>query len=98
MAVPDAALRTVEEYCAARLPEGLEDEFRIECSLRGRAITIVERQPPWNPELGSEWSEVKVAQLRYDDERKTWARHAADRNGLWFALTTSDRPVTWRLC
>src|SRR5918994_5479256 len=57
---PEQALRLVEEYCATRVPEGLEDEIRIECSLRGRAITIVERRPPWNPEFGADWTESKV--------------------------------------
>jgi hypothetical protein len=82
---PEQALRLVEEYCATRVPEGLEDEIRIECSLRGRAITIVERRPPWNPEFGADWTESKVAQLRYDSKGARWTLHAVDKNSRWFA-------------
>jgi len=44
----------------------MRSDVRIEHSVRGNAITIVERRPPWRDDLGSEWSSTKVAQLRYD--------------------------------
>lgn len=83
MAVPDHALRQVEEYCASRVSEDLRDQVRVECSGRGRAITIVERRPPWNPDFGSEWTEVKVAQLRYDAGSAAWSLFRSDANGRW---------------
>lgn len=73
----------MEEYCAARVFEDARAQVRVECSVRGRAITIVERRPPWKPDFGSEWSEVKVAQLRYDDGRGTWSLRCSDGNGRW---------------
>ena len=76
-------MREVTEYCSSRVPEDLRDEMRIECSVRGRAITIVERRPPWNPDSGAEWSEVKVAQLRHDESNASWTLFCSDRNGRW---------------
>lgn len=83
MAVPEHALRQVEEYCASRVAEDLRDQVRVECSARGRAITIAERRPPWSPDLGSQWTEVKVAQLRYDEGRDAWSLFCSDANCRW---------------
>jgi hypothetical protein len=83
VALPERALRQVEEYCASRVSEDLRDPIRVECSARGRAITIAERRPPWSPDLGSEWSEVKVAQLRYDEGHTAWSLYCSDSNGRW---------------
>jgi hypothetical protein len=79
-----AALPLVETYCRSRVPERLRDQIRVECSRRGRSITIFERRPPWNPALGTEWSTQRVAQLRHDARAGRWTLHAADRNGRWF--------------
>ena len=44
-------------------------------------MTIVERRPPWGPDLPAEWSWLTVAQLRFEDEK--WAIYWNDRNGRW---------------
>jgi hypothetical protein len=77
------AKRAVEAFCASRVPADLQDEIRIECARRGKAVTIVERRPPWNPDFGSERSTSKVAQLRYDDSAGMWSLYWPDRNGRW---------------
>ncbi len=77
------AMRAVEAYCESRVPEDLLDEMRIECTRRGNSITIVERRPPWNPDFGSEWSSVKVAQVRYEEQTGAWALYCSDSNGRW---------------
>lgn len=82
--VPEQAMRQVEKYCASRVPEGLEDEIKVEASRRGKTITIAECRPPWKPELGPEWSEIKLAQLRFDDESGTWSLYCSDSNGRWW--------------
>lgn len=38
-------------------------------------MTIVERRPPWNPELGSEWTTTHIAEPRYDTAKATWSLH-----------------------
>jgi hypothetical protein len=47
------------------VPAEARSEIRIEHSVRGSAITIVERRPPWSELVGPEWSTTGVAQLRY---------------------------------
>jgi hypothetical protein len=39
------AKRAVEAFCASRVPADLQDEIRIECARRGKAVTIV--GSPW---------------------------------------------------
>jgi Protein of unknown function (DUF3024) len=82
----DEAMNAVEAYCESRVPEDLRDEIRIECVRRGNAITIVEQRPPWNPDLGPEWSSVKVAQLRHDEPADAWLLYCSDRNGRWHRI------------
>lgn len=88
MAIPElakaAAVRQVEAFCEQRVPPRARDQVRLEFSVRGNAITIVERRPPWHPRLGPEWSSLKVAQLRYDPASSTWSLYCRDRNERWF--------------
>ena len=89
MAIPElvkkAAVRQLEAFCGTRIPAHVRNEIRLEYSVRGNAITIVERRPPWNPELmGPEWTSMKIAQLRYDAESSTWTPYCCDRNERWF--------------
>jgi Protein of unknown function (DUF3024) len=82
--VAKAATKQVEAFCETRIPAHVRDEIRLEYSLRGNAITIVERRPPWLPELGPDWSSMKIAQLRYDPDDRTWTLYCRDRNERWF--------------
>jgi hypothetical protein len=79
----DEAMREVEAYCESRVPQDLQDELRIECTRRGSSITILERRPPWKPDLSAQWSEIKVAQLRYEESAGTWSLHCSDSGGRW---------------
>ena len=79
-AVRDDAVRHVALFCDNRSTE----DVRLEHSVRGNSITIVERRPPWSELVGPDWTSMKVAQLRYDDNSRTWSLYAADRNERWF--------------
>jgi Protein of unknown function (DUF3024) len=89
------AMSAVEAYCESRVPEDLRDEMRIECARGGKSITILEARPPWNPDFSSEWSSVKVAQLRYEEKAGTWTLYCSDRNGRWhrFDLAAPTKTV-----
>jgi hypothetical protein len=78
MALPPDALAEVERYCQSRGSE----EIRIEPTVRGKAITIVERRPPWREDFGAEWSTTRVAQLRYDG--RLWTLYCSDSNDRWW--------------
>ncbi len=80
---PDAALSLVEKYCERRVSAELRDAMRVECSRRGNTITISELRPPWQPGLGAEWTELKVAQLRHDPSARTWSLHCHGGDERW---------------
>jgi Protein of unknown function (DUF3024) len=64
--------------------------MRVECAARGKNITINERRPPWDPDLGSDWTRQAVAQLRYDPTDHRWRLYCADRSGRWHVYEPSD--------
>jgi Protein of unknown function (DUF3024) len=82
MALPGDGVTQVERYCEASVPAAMRSHMRLEHSVRGSAITIVERRPPWREDFGPEWSSSKLAQLRYDGG--LWTLYCADSNGRWW--------------
>ena len=50
--------------------------------MRGGSVTIFDCRPAWQPNL-TEWSKVRVAQLRYNATSYHWSLYWADRNGRW---------------
>jgi hypothetical protein len=58
--------------------------MRLELSVRGNSITIVERRPPWSELVGPEWTSMRIAQLRYEARSGTWALYCADREDRWW--------------
>lgn len=83
MAVPGEALSEVERFCEERTPPALRDQMRLECSVRGGAITVVERRAPWSPRLGSEWTTSPIAQLRHDRAEGRWSLHWRGSDERW---------------
>jgi Protein of unknown function (DUF3024) len=81
----ESGLAAAELFCEARVPPDLRDQVRLECSRRGNSITIAERRPPWNPELmGTEWTRVQVAQLRFDPSSERWSLYCRDSSERWW--------------
>jgi hypothetical protein len=89
MAIParvrDEAVRLIDLFCGSRS----SDEIRLEHAIRGGAITLVERRPPWSEPAGADWTSMKVAQLRSDERSRT----SAARN-----VMPAPRPQTCRRC
>ncbi len=88
-AVPELHLRQVARWCDRHAPARLRDQLRIEYHIRGRTITIVESRPPLLPELGPDWSETRVAQLRYlppPPDAGLWTLYWSDSNNRWHPL------------
>jgi hypothetical protein len=78
---PETDIARVRRYCEQRVPPHARHQVRLETIVRGSAITIIERRPPWRDDVAPEWSRSKIAQLRYDHD--SWTLHWADRNGRW---------------
>jgi hypothetical protein len=75
----DAAVAQVAAYCERRS----RDDYKIDHTVRGASITIVERRPPWNPAYGSEWSSLNVAHLRYDETAQRWRLFSFGSDDRW---------------
>jgi hypothetical protein len=79
-APPEADLVKIRKYCHAQVSARFHHQVRVEAAVRGNSVTIFESRPPWHPNL-TEWSKVRVAQLRYSARTHHWSLHWADRNG-----------------
>src|SRR6266511_3533884 len=86
-----AAAKKVDRFCRNRIPPHARDQVRLEYTVRGNSITIVETRPPWNPALiGPEWTRMKIAQLRYNAEAQSWTLWWAERNERWERYWDTD--------
>lgn len=81
IALPEPDLARILEFCGARVPARLHDKIRVEAEIDGRAVTIVERRPPWRPEYGPEWSRAPIARLRHSATSGLWTLYWSDRHG-----------------
>jgi hypothetical protein len=87
--ISELHLDQIRRWCQQRIPASLEDEIQVEHRVRGRTVTIVERRPPWSPALGSEWTTMPIAQLRYAPPPPAggrWRLYWADRNHRWHLM------------
>ncbi len=88
--VPELDVAKIRKYCASRVPSEFHDQIRVEATIRGRSVTIVECRPPWREDLGPEWSRHGVAQMRYDVDTNLWTLYWADRNSRWHVFDPID--------
>ena len=97
-APPETDVARIRKYCRARVPASFRDQIRLEAAVRGSSVSIYECRPPWHPDL-TEWSKVRVAQLRYSADTHRWSLHWADRNGRWHRYDDLEpSPVDKLLC
>lgn len=54
--LPETDVTAIRDYCAARVPPQHREQVRVECDQRGKNLTIYECRPPWNADIGSEWT------------------------------------------
>jgi hypothetical protein len=85
MALPELLRLSVEkklaDYCRNKVPLHLAEEIRIGYRFRGKSVTLFEARPQFiDP---SQWSEIDVAQFRYDPVTALWSLYCADRNSRW---------------
>ena len=88
-AVPELHLRQIARWCDRHIPPDLTDQVRVDYRVRGRTITIIEQRPPLLAELGPDWTEIRVAQLRYTPPPPMggqWTLFWSDSNNRWHPL------------
>lgn len=73
--------RKLAGFYERRLPPYARDEIRLFHTVRGNSATMIESRPLFrNP---NEWSELRIAQFRYDPGTRMWTLYYADRNSKW---------------
>ena len=70
----------MRRWCDQHVPEQMRDQARVECEEASRHLTILERRPPWSPDIGPEWTSFPVARLRYTRTTGVWELYWRDRN------------------
>jgi hypothetical protein len=80
MPLPELDVARVQRWCAARVPEHVRDQVRVECEVGSQHLTIVERRPPGRADFGPEWTSFPIARLRYTAASKSWTLYWRDRN------------------
>lgn len=83
MPVPDLDLARIRKYAESRIPVRLHNELRVDVTVRGNSVTVVELRPPWDDPDGPDWTSFPIAQLRWDPKWKTWSLRWRDRNLRW---------------
>lgn len=87
MALPILVRQLVESkltnYCDSRVPEEAKSEVQLKFKIRGNFVTLLETRPIWN-NPSANWSELKIAQFRYDETKNEWDLYCCDRNEKWF--------------
>ena len=81
--LPDLDVERIRRYCASRLPEKYTAEWPIECTVRGKSVTLFDCRAPWSEDIGPEWTRVPIAQLRFDPPSARWRIYWPDRNSRW---------------
>ncbi len=69
-------------YCEEKVPAHVRDQVRLSYESRGNFVTLFEDRPVWNDPT-AEWTHMKVAQFRFDDESLNWNLYCCDRNQKW---------------
>lgn len=90
--VPEADLAQVRQWAGARIPVEMADQARLDVEVHGPTITIVERRPPSQPQLGPEWSRQRIAQLRYDPDSSRWTLCHSDPQQRWHLCDLAPEP------
>ena len=84
--------QTVGEFCRKQSPAHLKDKLRLEYSVKGHEIVIVERRPGWdNP---AEWMESPVAKLKFIRSANKWRLYWQRADIKWHeypGLSSSER-------
>lgn len=89
MAVPELDLKRIARYCDAKVPSQYRDQLRVEHTIRGNSVTIIETRPPWDGS-DNDWTRRPVAQLRHDGHH--WSLWWPDRNTRWHPVDAPSAP------
>ena len=84
--------QTVGEFCQKRSPAHLKDKVRLEYSVKGHEVVIVERRPRWDNR--NEWTDSPVAKLKCIRSANKWRLYWQRADLKWHEYpgsSSSDR-------
>ncbi|WP_168915567.1 DUF3024 domain-containing protein [Microcella flavibacter] len=101
MPIPHDDLLTIGAWARDRVPAAHRGEWRIECEIEPRHVTLVEVRSPSN-DPGGAWTRSTLVRLRYTATTATWTIFWRDDRGAFhryapFAPTASIGAVLARL-
>jgi hypothetical protein len=88
--IPDLDLARIRRFCEGRVPDRFRDQVRVEAQVRGTSVTICERRSLGRDDAPTQWSRMRVAQLRFDPDSSLWTLHWPDRNSRWHPYADLD--------
>lgn len=100
MSGPDLDLARVRRFCETKIPEHARHQVRLETTVRGNSVTVVERRAPWRevaahpcawhvaylPEVLSEIAETHRRIGQYDAAIQAW------REAIKFGYSSNPLP------
>ncbi len=92
MALPELVRLAVEKklsgYCLKKAPVHVMDRFKVGFRFRGNNVTLYESRPYFD--APDQWTEIVVAQFRFNPESAMWALYYPDRNSRWHLYVDLD--------
>lgn len=70
--------KIMTNYCSTKIPKEFQNQIRLSYKIRGNNITIIESRPYFQD--NSIWTDMKIAQIRFRNEDKSYTLYCLDRN------------------
>lgn len=65
-------------FCEKRVPLEVRDKINLSFEINGCKVNLYENRPFWRDP--SQWSKMKIAQFRFNNEDRKWTLYCLDRN------------------
>ena len=75
------AVKQIERYCENKIPLHAQEQIKMKYISRGNSFTLVESRVKWNDD--SVWIDMKIAQMRFDNDSMLWRLYYPNRNEKW---------------
>jgi Protein of unknown function (DUF3024) len=69
------------DYCEHRIPIDVRDQPKLTYKIEGYKVTLVETRPYHRD--SAVWTEIPIAQFRFDRNTQKWSLFSLDRNDTW---------------
>lgn len=73
----------MQAYCDKRVPKDMKERVKLFYKIRGNNVTLIESQPVLWSDPESIKIEMKIAQIRFNNDNKSFTLYYADRNDRW---------------